>query len=75
MTQLSIVPHGAAAAVVIPPDILEAAGLRIGDTVDVTLRDRQLILRPSEDASRRQRIEEITDEVLEHRREAYRRLA
>ena len=75
MTQLSIVPHGAAAAVVIPPDILEAAGLRIGDTVDVMLRDRQLILQPSEDASRRQRIEEIAGEVLEHRREAYRRLA
>jgi antitoxin component of MazEF toxin-antitoxin module len=75
MTQLSIVPHGASAAVVIPPDILEAVGLRIGDVVDVTLRDRQLILQPSEDASRRQRIEEITREVLEQRSEAYRRLA
>jgi antitoxin component of MazEF toxin-antitoxin module len=75
MTQLPIVPHGGSAAVVIPPDVLEAAGLRIGDTVNVTLRDRQLILQPSEDASRRQQIEEITGEVLEHRRDAYRRLA
>lgn len=75
MTQLSIVPHGAAAAVVIPPDILEAAGLRIGDTVEVTLQDRQLILQPSEDAARRQQIEEITREVLEQRCEVYRRLA
>ena len=75
MTQLSIVPHGTAAAVVIPPDILEAVGLRIGDVVDVTLGDRQLILQPSEDASRRQRIEKITGEVLEQRSEAYQRLA
>jgi antitoxin component of MazEF toxin-antitoxin module len=75
MTQLVIVPHGAAAAVVIPPDLLEAAGLRIGDLVNVTLRDRQLILQPNEDASRRQRIEEITREVLEQRSDAYQRLA
>ncbi len=75
MNQLSIVPHGNGAAVVIPAEMLEAAGLRIGDVVDVTLSDRQLILRPSEDATRRQQIEEITREVLERRRDAYQRLA
>jgi antitoxin component of MazEF toxin-antitoxin module len=75
MTQLSIIQHGDAAAVVIPATLLEAAGLKIGDVVDVTLSDRQLILRPSDDAARRQRIDEITREVLERRRDAYQRLA
>lgn len=75
MIQLSIVPHGDAAAVVIPAEILEAAGLRIGDVLDVSLSDRQLILQPKEDVSRRQRIEEISREVLERRRDAYQRLA
>jgi antitoxin component of MazEF toxin-antitoxin module len=75
MTQLSIVPHGDAAAVVIPAEVLEAAGLRIGDVLDITLRDRQLILQPSEDALRRQKIEDISREVLERRRDAYQRLA
>ncbi|HWG44148.1 MAG TPA: AbrB/MazE/SpoVT family DNA-binding domain-containing protein [Gemmataceae bacterium] len=75
MTQLSIIQHGDAAAVVIPANLLEAAGLRIGDVVDVTLSDRQLILRPNEDAERRRQIEEIAQEVLERRRDAYQRLA
>lgn len=75
MTQLSIVPHGDAAAIVIPPEVLEAAGLRIGDQLDLTLSDRQLILRPTEDAARQQRMEEIIAEVLERRRDAYQRLA
>lgn len=75
MTQLSIVAHGDAAAVVIPPEILEAVGLRIGDVLEVTLNDRQLILQPNEDASRRQKLEEITREVLTRRRDAYQRLA
>lgn len=75
MTQLSIIPHGDAAAIVIPAEILAAAGLRIGDVIDVTCSDQQLILRSNEDAARRQRIEEITREVLETRRDAYQRLA
>jgi antitoxin component of MazEF toxin-antitoxin module len=75
MTQLSIIPHGNAAAVVIPVEVLEAAGLRIGDVLEITLSERQLILRPNEDVTRRQRVEEITQEVLDRRRDAYQRLA
>jgi hypothetical protein len=50
-------------------------GLRVGDRVEATLADRQLILRPSEDAARRELVETITREVLERRQGAYRRLA
>jgi antitoxin component of MazEF toxin-antitoxin module len=75
MPQLPIVSLGDSAAVVLPASLLEAVGLRVGDVVDVTVGDRQLILQPAEDAERRRLIETITQEVLEKRQEAYRRLA
>jgi antitoxin component of MazEF toxin-antitoxin module len=75
MTELTIVPLGESAAVVLPAELLEAMGLRVGDVVEATLADRELILRPGADAGRRQVIEEITREMFERRADAYRRLA
>lgn len=75
MPQLTIVPHGDAAAVILPAAILESVGLHVGDVVDVTLGDRQLILRSAEDTARHELLETITHEVFERRRDAYQRLA
>ncbi len=75
MLQVTIVPHGDSAAVVLPASFVDSIGLHIGDTLEATLGDRQLILRPVEDNARRQRLAEITGEVFERRREAYQRLA
>lgn len=75
MPQLTIVPHGDCAAVILPTAILESVGLRVGDVVDVALGDHQLILRSTEEASRRELLETITREVFERREDAYRRLA
>ena len=75
MPQLTVVPHGDSAAVVLPLEVLEALGLHIGDVVDLTVADRQLILRPAEGADRRRLLEEITRDVFERRRDAYERLA
>jgi antitoxin component of MazEF toxin-antitoxin module len=75
MTQLTIVNHGEAAAVVLPAAVLESIGLRIGDVLEATLGERQLILRPVEDAVRREAFEEITKDVFKQRRDAYQRLA
>ena len=75
MPQLTIVSHGDSAAVVLPASVLESIGLRIGDVLEATLGDRQLILRPVEDAARRQLLQEITRDVFELRRDAYQRLA
>jgi antitoxin component of MazEF toxin-antitoxin module len=75
MPQLTIVTHGDSAAVVLSASLLEALGSRIGDVLEATLDDRQLILRPVEDATRRRLLEEITRDVFEQRREAYQRLA
>ncbi|HBI43613.1 MAG TPA: hypothetical protein DDY78_12305 [Planctomycetales bacterium] len=75
MPQLTIVPHGNSAAVVLPAAVLELIGLRIGDVLEATLGERQLILRPVEDIARQQLVQEITREVFEQRRDAYQRLA
>jgi antitoxin component of MazEF toxin-antitoxin module len=75
MAQLTIIPHGDAAAVVLSKKVLESIGLQIGDLVDVDVGDRQLILRPLDDAARRQLIANLTQEVIECRSDAYQRLA
>jgi antitoxin component of MazEF toxin-antitoxin module len=75
MSQTPIVSLGDSAAVILPASVLDAVGLRIGDVAEVTLADRQLILRPAEDAGRRRLLEEITRDVFERRRDAYQRLA
>ncbi len=75
MTQLTIVSHENSAAVVLPAALMESIGLRIGDVLEVTLSERQLILRPVEDKVRQQLVEEITRELFERRRDAYQRLA
>jgi antitoxin component of MazEF toxin-antitoxin module len=75
MPQIPIVALGDSAAVVLPASVLESLGLRVGDVVDVTVGDRQLILQPAANAERRRLIEAITEEVFEKRQDAYRRLA
>ena len=75
MPQLTIVAHGDTAAVVLSAVLLEPLGLRVGGLVDVTLADRQLVLQSVDDADRRRRVDAITQEVIERRRDAYQRLA
>jgi antitoxin component of MazEF toxin-antitoxin module len=74
MPQLTIVAHGDSGAVILSGAVLESVGLKVGDVVDVTLGVRQLILRPVQNALRRELLEKITDDVLEKRRDAYQRL-
>jgi antitoxin component of MazEF toxin-antitoxin module len=75
MPQVPIVSLGDSAAVVLPTSVLESLGLRIGDSLDITVSDRQLILQSAADAERRRLIEAITQDVFEKRQGAYRRLA
>jgi antitoxin component of MazEF toxin-antitoxin module len=75
MSQLTVVPHGDSVAVFLPASVLESVGWRVGDVLEVTVSDRQLILRPAEDTARRELLREITRDVLERRRDAYKRLA
>ena len=75
MSQLTVIPLGAGAAVVLPDAVIESVGLRIGDKLDLTVSDQQLILRPVEVHPPEARLAEITREVFEQRQDAYRRLA
>jgi antitoxin component of MazEF toxin-antitoxin module len=75
MPQFTIVSHGDSAAVVLPTAFLESLGLRVGDVIEATLVDQQIILRPEEHALRQRQVQEITREVFERRRDAYQRLA
>lgn len=74
MPQVPIVSVGESAAVVLPAAVLEALGLRVGDVVEATVNEGQLILRPTEDAERRRKFEEIMEALFEQRNDAYRRL-
>jgi antitoxin component of MazEF toxin-antitoxin module len=75
MTQLTIVNFGEAAAVVLPASVMETVGLRIGDVLEATLSERQLTLRPVDDAARRKMFEDAAKDVFEQRRDAFQRLA
>jgi antitoxin component of MazEF toxin-antitoxin module len=75
MPQLTIVPHGESAAVILPAAVLESVGLHIGDILDVSIRDRQLILRSVQDVPRSELLEAVTQDVFERRKDAYQRLA
>ena len=75
MSELTIISHGESAAVVLPVAMLKAIGLHIGDVLEATVRDQQLILRPVDDVARRQLLQDITQEVFEQRQDAYQRLA
>ena len=72
MSIISVVePNG----VLVPVEALESIGLQIGDSVDMSLEDGRLILRPVADARRQQQIDDITRDVFERRKDAYQRLA
>ena len=75
MSEVTIVPFGDGAAVVLPAAVMESIGVRIGDQVDLSVGDRQWILSPVEDQSRESRFAQIARDVFERREEAYRRLA
>jgi len=75
MPQLTIIAHGDSAAVVVPPSVLESIGLGIGDVLEATLGEDQLILQPGDNAVRRRLHHDIAHDVFEQRKDAYQRLA
>jgi antitoxin component of MazEF toxin-antitoxin module len=59
----------------LPKEMLDVMGVDDGDEVEVSVVDRTLILRPIDEAERAQKIEAITEAVLERRKSAYEELA
>lgn len=75
MSRRRIIASGEEAALLLPPETLDKMGLSIGDEVDLSVEDGALVVRPLNESTRAQRIEEVTGEVFERRQNAYRRLA
>lgn len=75
MSRRRIIASGESPAILLPQDILDEMGLSIGDEVDLTIVDRDLVLRRVDEAERGRMIQESTDAVLERRKSAYERLA
>jgi antitoxin component of MazEF toxin-antitoxin module len=75
MSDMPLVSVVESEGVVVPMDVLEAIGLRVGDRVNVSLGHRELILRPAAPTDSKRDIEEITRDVFERRKDAYERLA
>ena len=75
MNQVTIIPHGDSAAVVIPASMLEAVGLRIGDVLEATLGEREMVLRPADETPRHQKLQQLAEDMQARRADAYQRLA
>ena len=75
MSRRRIIASGDSPAILLPQEVLDEMGLGIGDEVDLTIVERDLVLRRVDEAERGRRIQESTDAVLERRKSAYERLA
>ena len=75
MTQQQITQIGNAAAVFLPPDILEQTGIHIGDTIEISVVDGILVVSPLQEFERKQKIQDALRKVFVRRKSAYQRLA
>lgn len=75
MAQRRITAVGNSAALLLPPDVLQQLGLQVGDEVDLSIVEHKLIVRSLDEAERAQRINEVTQDVLQRRQAVYRELA
>jgi antitoxin component of MazEF toxin-antitoxin module len=63
-------------AILLPPEVAERLGLQIGDSVDISIDDRSLVVTPSlSPEERAERIRISTQRLLREREEVYKALA
>ena len=75
MSDMPLVSVVESEGVVVPADVLATIGLRVGDRVNVSLGNHELILRPAAATDNERDIDKATREVFERRKDAYQRLA
>jgi antitoxin component of MazEF toxin-antitoxin module len=73
MSRERISTSGEDATVRLPGEILEGLGLAVGDEVEMFL-ERTLVVRPLSEAERADKIDAITNDVIERRTSAYEEL-
>jgi len=61
--------------VILPKEVLDMMGVEDGDEIDLSVVDRTLIVRPSDEAERAGKVGAATKAVLERRKSAYEELA
>jgi bifunctional DNA-binding transcriptional regulator/antitoxin component of YhaV-PrlF toxin-antitoxin module len=74
MSQHVLIPVDDGTGLVLPPDVLAALGVKVGDSVDLTVTDHQIVLRPLGEAARRRQLTEGVRALLTRRRGLYQAL-
>jgi len=64
-----------AASVSLPPEAVDALGVRAGDELDIEIVGRALVVRSVDEARRSREFADIFESVLKKRRRAYEQLA
>ncbi len=75
MPRIQIKKVGNSAALLLTEEIMKLLAIQIGDEVDIRVKDRKLIIQPSDDILREQKLLDVTSNVFERRKSAYLQLA
>lgn len=75
MPRAQITTVGDSAALLLPEEVLESLGVRIGDEVETDVVEGKLILRSLAEREREEKLRSVTEEVFQRRGPAYERLA
>ena len=70
-----ITASGNSAALVVPREFLAQMGVKVGDEVELTMKDRTLVVRPVAQVARDEKVQAAADDVFRRRRSALKRLA
>ncbi len=75
MSQHALIPVNEGTGLVLPPDVLTALGLKVGDSVDLTVTNHQIVLRPLGEAAERRQLAQGLRALLVRRRGLYQALS
>jgi hypothetical protein len=75
MSQAQVITVGDSTAILLSPEALREIGAGVGDFLAIEVADRRLVLRPLDDTQRQQLLREATNDVLQRRASALKKLA
>lgn len=75
MSETQVFNHGDAPAIALGAEHLDALGVRVGDSVEVSVVNGQLVVRPIDEQSRKKMISAAIEDVMQRRRSVFEELA
>jgi len=75
MSYTKIEKIGNSAAIFLTSDILTLLGIEFGDEVELRVERQELVIKAKNEFFRNQIIDQVTDEVINRRKNVYKRLA